>query len=136
MRANDAIKSPAAIAGKYLAFCSGVPSITIPCEPIPTVVPITDRNAGDVLHNSMTTKTSSSMVSPSPPNSSGILIPNKPSSFISLMMSCGISSVSDTSASAGTRRLRTKLATPSVKALIISGSLIIFLFSVTRSDYV
>ena len=67
VRANDAMSSPLASSGRYLSFCSGVPSIRMPCEPMPTVVPITDRKAGEVLPSSIITRASSSMVSSSPP---------------------------------------------------------------------
>ena len=45
--AKDAITSPLATPGSHLSFCSGVPSITIPCEPMPTLVPINERKVSE-----------------------------------------------------------------------------------------
>src|SRR5699024_2911367 len=57
---------------------------------------------------SKATSTSSSMVKPRPPYSSGIDKPNKPMAFISSMIAVGISSVSETCCSRGTNLSRTK----------------------------
>ncbi len=65
--ANEAISSPVASLGSHCACCSGVPSNTMPCEPMPTVVPITERKAGEVWPRANITRTSSSMVSARPP---------------------------------------------------------------------
>ena len=45
---------------------------------MPTVLPNTERNAGEVRPNSIATRASSSMPSPSPPYSSGIDRPKRP----------------------------------------------------------
>ena len=123
--ANEAINSPVANLGRYLAFCSGVPSNKMPCEPIPTVVPNRERKHGEVWPMASMTMTSSSIVRARPPNSSGTVRPNKPIFFMSSTMSCGISSVSATWASAGTRRSRTKRLTVSSRTLSVSESRII-----------
>ena len=67
VRQNEAMYSPEATFGRYLLFCSAVPSITMPIEPMPLLVPMNERNAGDVLPSSNVTSTSSSIVSPRPP---------------------------------------------------------------------
>ncbi|MCY1246396.1 hypothetical protein D9M72_596290 [compost metagenome] len=43
--ANEMISSPLAMRGRYCCFCSSVPSIRMPCEPMPTLVPNTERKA-------------------------------------------------------------------------------------------
>jgi hypothetical protein len=118
--ANDAISSPLASSGSQRSFCCGVPSIRMPWEPIPTVVPISERNAGAVWHSSIITSASSSIVRPRPPYDSGIVRPNRPIVFISRTMSAGMASVSATVSSAGTSRSRTKRRTLSSSAVRIS----------------
>ena len=57
--------------------------MTRPWLPIPTLVPKAERKAGVVRPNSSATRTSSDMVRPSPPYSSGMERPNSPISRIS-----------------------------------------------------
>ncbi|MNE10306.1 hypothetical protein D3C81_214070 [compost metagenome] len=85
-----------------------MPSIKIALEPIPLLVPIKERKAGEVCPSSNATLTSSSMVMPKPPYSSGIVSPNKPSSRICCTMSSGILSFSTTSFSRGINSFFTK----------------------------
>ncbi|HET6467655.1 MAG TPA: hypothetical protein VFG43_04680 [Geminicoccaceae bacterium] len=122
VRANEPMISPDASFGKYLCFCSSVPSMTMPCEPMPLLVPISERNAGEVCPSSKATSTSSSMVSPSPPYSSGIDSPNNPSSRISRTIGSGTASSSARRSSFGTRRSRTKRRTASSSWLRVSRS--------------
>ena len=46
VRAKEVMVSPDAMPGSHLAFCSGVPNITSPWLPMPTLVPNTERKAG------------------------------------------------------------------------------------------
>ena len=47
VNANEVITSPLATPGNQRLFCSGVPSITIPCEPMPTLVPMSERKVSE-----------------------------------------------------------------------------------------
>ena len=123
--ANDATTSPDASFGSHAAFCSGVPASTRPCEPMPTLLPNADRNAGDVRPSSSTASVSSSIVRPSPPYSSAIDSPKSPSVRISRTTGSGIASASLTSRSRGTSRSATKRRSVSRKAAKVSGSRII-----------
>ncbi len=87
---------------------------------MPTVVPNSERKAGEVLPISNMTRLSSSMVRPRPPKLSGMVRPNSPISFMSLTMSSGISSVSATISSAGTSLSRTKRLTESSSVFMVS----------------
>jgi len=51
-RAKQAVHSPLAIRGRYFRFWSSVPSIRMPMEPMPLLVPTRDRKAALVLVNS------------------------------------------------------------------------------------
>ena len=112
--------SPLAMRGSHSAFCSGVPAMTRPWLPIPTLVPNAERNAGVVRPSSIATRHSSLMVRPSPPYSSAIDRPNRPSSRISAITSSGIASAASTAASSGRSRSPTKRRTPSISASNVS----------------
>jgi hypothetical protein len=58
----------------------------MPCEPMPLLVPTTERNAAEVRPSSIATSASSSIVRPRPPYSSGIDRPKRPRLRISSMM--------------------------------------------------
>ena len=75
--------SPLAIRGSHSAFWASLPAITRPWLPIPTLVPKVERKAGVVPPSSSATRTSSPMVRPRPPYSSGMERPNSPISRIS-----------------------------------------------------
>ncbi len=81
------------------------------CDPMPLFVPSTDRNTGEVRPSSNATSTSSSIVSPRPPCSSGIDMPKRPIAFISSTTASGTASFSATLASRGTSLSLTKRAT-------------------------
>src|SRR5690242_1723887 len=114
--------SPEAILGSHAAFCSGVPAITSPWLPIPTLVPNAERKAGVVRPNSIATRASSAIVRPRPPYSSAIDRPNRPMSRISAMTASGMVSFASTSASSGRSRSATKRRTVSISAANVSGS--------------
>ena len=48
VRQNEPTISPDAMRGSHCAFCSAVPSMTMPCEPMPLLVPMSERKAGEV----------------------------------------------------------------------------------------
>ena len=123
--AKEPTTSPEARRGSQCRFCSAVPSITSPWLPMPMLVEISARKAGEVRAIAKPKRTSSSMVSPRPPNSSGIDSPNKPIARISATSSSGTWSLSATSASRGISRSRTNRATSASSASSVSRSRII-----------
>jgi hypothetical protein len=70
--ANDATSSPLANPGRYCCFCRSVPQLTSTWPAIPLLVPNIDRNDGVVQPSSIASRTSSDMVKPRPPYSSGM----------------------------------------------------------------
>src|SRR5690606_27489886 len=117
--------SPDARRGRYFCSCSSVPSMTMRCEPMPLFVPISERKAGEVRAISNANSTSSSMVSASPPYSSGMHRPKRPSSRICSTTFPGTLSVSASSSSNGISCSRTKRDTLSSSRPNVSSSLII-----------
>src|SRR6185437_4162979 len=111
--AKLATTSPLASFGSHSAFCASLPNMTTPWLPIPTLVPITERKAGDVWPSSMATRTSSSIVRPRPPYSTGMERPNRPSARIWAITPSGTRSSSATLASIGMQLSRTKRRTVS-----------------------
>src|SRR5471030_2589107 len=101
----------------------------MPCEPMPLLVPISERNAGEACASSKATFTSSSIVSSRPPYCSGIDRPNRPSSRICATSAGGISSLSATCGSAGISASRTKRRTLSSSRERVSSSRIIKVLS-------
>lgn len=75
VRQNAAINSPVARGRTYLARCPSFPSWRMLEEPSPLLMPVTERKAGAARHSSKKTWTDSSALSPSPPNSAGMVIP-------------------------------------------------------------
>lgn len=86
--------SPLATRGRYSACCAGVPSIRMPCEPMPMLVPNTERKAGAVRPSSTLTCTSWLTDRPMPPYASGTVSPNRPIAFIASTSAGGTSSCS------------------------------------------
>ena len=125
VRAKEPTTSPAASLGSHADFCSSVPSMRIPCDPMPLLVPIRLRNAGEVLPSSKATSISSSAVIPRPPYCSGIVMPKRPIVRILSAMSGGMASVSATSASRGISSSATKRRTVARIESRVSWSLII-----------
>src|SRR5215207_8140384 len=96
--------------------------MTSPCEPIPLLVPRIERKAGEVRPSRNATCASSAMVSPSPPYSSGMDRPKRPSSRISATTSSGTRSSSATRCSSGRSRSVTKRSTVSRSWVSVSWS--------------
>src|SRR3989338_1274582 len=96
--------------------------MTMPWLPMPTLVPMTERKAGEVRPSSNMRRHSSSMVRPRPPYSTGTEIPKRPSSFISSTISSGTLSDSETSSSIGRRRSSTKRRTEEMSWSRVSAS--------------
>ena len=115
VRAKEVTISPDAMPGQVLRrfWSSGVPNITRPWLPMPTLVPKADRKAGLAWPSAIATRHSSSMERSSPPYSSGIERPNRPSARISASTFSGMASFSATLASIGRRRSATKRFTVS-----------------------
>src|SRR3546814_8731464 len=61
VRQKEAMYSPLAIFGRYLRFCSSVPSMAMVWLPIPTLVPSTERHATDPLQSSAIDRKSSGL---------------------------------------------------------------------------
>jgi hypothetical protein len=132
--ARQLVSAPDANRGRYLRFCSGVPSWTSASAPIPVFVPTLARYATAQRASSMFASASSSVVSPAPPCSSGMLQPKKPRRRISATISSGTASSAETRASLGIAVSRTNRRTVSSSAFNLAVSLIIGAVLSAQSD--
>ncbi len=122
VRAKAAVHSPLAIRGRYFSFCSGVPSIRIPWDPIPLLVPNRERKQALLFPNSSFMTHSPSVPSPIPPYSSGIDRPKNPISRIFCTTLSGIFSSSSTFCEMGSSSFFTNRRAVSRINLMLSGS--------------
>ena len=122
VRAKAAVHSPLAIRGRYFSFCSGVPSIRIPWEPMPLLVPNRDRKQAFTFPNSSFRTHSPRVPRPIPPYSSGMDNPKNPISRIFCTMLSGIFSSSSTFWEIGSRSFFTNGCTVSRINRMFSGS--------------
>ena len=104
--AKQPVTAPLASRGRYFAFCSSVPSTTSDSEAMPVLPPKRARMVVAACDTSMLTRDNSSLVSPAPPYSRGMLCPNRPSSRMRCTSGSGISSVWSICCSSGMHSLR------------------------------